>query len=559
MDKKGQGQIGFEQIGIGSVLRRYRLVVPLNQREFSWTEEEVSKLLRDIARAISTDEEHFLGTIVTIPRSPEVLEVVDGQQRLATTAILLAEIRNYLKEKDPLIAENLDNGFLTDIDRARRERVPKLQLNVLDNEFFSSWLKQNGSRPVPKPRSSHQLIANAFQGAEFQVKATVSNQDPKHHGDLLNRWISFIEHDAQVILLKVPTSRNAYKMFETLNDRGLRTSQADLVKNYLFGESNERLAEAQQKWTLIRGALESLEEEEIVLTFLRQALIVIRGYLTAADVYEAVQQKARGPQTSIELLTTLENLAGIYVAILNSDSEKWNAYPDAMRRAVQTLDHFNLKVLRPLMLAVATRFSTAEATEAFQSFISWGVRLLVASSTRSESIIEPIANAAYEVFSGKITTAKALKQALSEVIPVDEQFRQAFEITTVSKASLARYYLRSLEMVAQKQPSPWFIPNEDREVINLEHVLPEKPEGNWPNFDEEKVRSYSKRLGNLALLQAKSNSDLRSSDFKTKKAVYKDSPYELTKQIAAESEWDETQIIERQKLLARLALEAWPL
>jgi hypothetical protein len=555
----GKGQIGFEQIGLGSVLRRYRLFVPLNQREYSWTEREVTKLFQDFARSVADEgQEHFLGTIVTIPRSPEVLEVVDGQQRLATTAILFAAIRNYLHDKDPLIADDIENGLLNDIDRDKRERVPKLQLNVDDNEFFRSWLKPESKLPAPKPNSSHALIADAFEKATQHVKAIVATHDPKRHGDILNTWINFVEHGAQVILLKVPTTKNAYKMFETLNDRGLRTSQADLVKNYLFGQSDTRLSEAQQKWTLMRGSLESLEEEEIIVTFLRQALIVISGYLAAADVYEAVQDKAKGPQTAVTFLTSLEQLAATYVAILNSESEKWNTYPDSMRRAVQTLDRLNLRVFRPLMLATATRFSPNEAAEAFQMLIACGVRLLIASSTRSEAIIEPIAETAHQVYLSKITTAKALKKALTPIIPPDEQFKLAFEVATVSKAALARYYLRSLEMAAKKEAAPWFIPNDDKQVINLEHVLPENPEANWPDLDEEKVRSYSKRIGNLALLLAKSNSDLRSADFKTKKKVYADTPYVLTSQIATAKNWSEKEIVERQRGLAELALIAWP-
>ena len=97
------------------------------------------------------------------------------------------------------------------------------------------------------------------------------------------------------------------------------------------------------------------------------------------------------------------------------------------------------------------------------------------------------------------------------------------------------------------------------QVINLEHILPEKPEDKWPKVDEEKLRSYSKRIGNLALLLAKSNSDLRSADFTTKKVVYEHTPYVLTSQIATVGEWDEHQITERQKVMAELALKAWPL
>ena len=557
-----KAQIGFQQVGIGGVLRQYRLTVPPNQREYSWTDKEVTKLLQDFAKAISDEEpEYFLGTIVTIPSSPELLEVVDGQQRLATVAIFLSEIRNYLEDKEPLISESINHGFLTDIDRDKRERVAKLQLNLDDNEFFRAMItaKKDADRPHPDLKTSHQLIGDAFEKARTQIKRIVAGFDQKDHGDVLNKWIRFVDHGAQVILLKVPTGANAYKMFETLNDRGLRTSQADLVKNYLFGQSGNRLPEAQQKWTLMRGSLESLEEEDVTVTFLRHALMVVRGFLTASDVYEAVQAKAKGPQTAVEFLTNLEKLAGTYVAILNSEAEKWNTYPDAMRRAIQTLDRLNIRPMRPLMLAVAAQFPPKEATEAFRMFISWGVRLLIASSTRSDSVAEPIALAAHKIFQGNITDATKLKKDLANIIPVDQEFQQAFEIATVSKSTLARYYLRSLEMAAKNEATPWFVPNDDKQVINLEHVLPEKPDGNWPQFDEETARIHVKRLGNLALLLAKNNSDLRSSDFKTKKETYKDSPYELTRQISTASAWDAKQIAERQKTLAELALRAWPL
>ncbi len=74
-----KGQIGVQQIGIGGLLKQHRLIVPANQREYSWTDKQVGKLLEDLAKAISDEEsEYFLGTIVTIPRPPELLEVVDG-------------------------------------------------------------------------------------------------------------------------------------------------------------------------------------------------------------------------------------------------------------------------------------------------------------------------------------------------------------------------------------------------------------------------------------------------------------------------------------------------
>jgi Protein of unknown function DUF262/Protein of unknown function (DUF1524) len=558
-----RGRIEFTETGLGGILRQYRLRVPANQREYAWTEKEVTTLFTDLAKAIANErnEDYFLGTIVTIPRSPDLLEVADGQQRLATTAILLAEIRNYLRPTEQLISESIDTDFLTDIDREKRQRVAKLTLNLDDNEFFGAMLRsaKDSERPQPTNHSSHKLIKESFSLARKQVGKIVAGFDKKDHGDILNRWIRFLEHGAQVILLKVPTVANAYKMFETLNDRGLKTSQADLVKNYLFGQAEERLPEAQQKWARMRSTLETLEEEDITVTFLRQAMIAIQGHLRESEVYDKVQERVKGPHSSVQFLSQLETMAATYVAIFNPEHEKWNSYPDAMRRAIQTLNLVNIRSMRPLMLAIASAFSEKEASEAFRMLITWGVRLVVASSTSRGAVEEPLANTGNKVFLGEITTAAQMRKALSAIIPGDDDFRKAFEIASVSKAAFARYYLRSLEMAAKNEAAPWFIPNDDKQVINLEHILPEVPGGNWPQFTEEEARVCSKRIGNLALLQAKANSDLRSDEFASKKAMYKNSPYELTRQIAKVKDWTPASIALRQKGLAELALKAWPL
>jgi uncharacterized protein with ParB-like and HNH nuclease domain len=230
--------------------------------EYSWTDRQVVQLFQDFAKAIGDDETgYFLGTIVTIPRSSGHLEVVDGQQRLATTAILLSAIRDYLRGKEDVLVESIDNEFLTGIDRVRRARIPKLRLNVDDNHSFG-WIiaRPQGEQEPDATRDSHGLLKQAYSEAIKHVRNIVSTLDPKDHGDLLNAWVSFVENRALVVLLRVPNDANAYKMFETLNDRGLRTSQADLIKNYLFGRSGERIQEVQAKWAYMRGALESLEE-----------------------------------------------------------------------------------------------------------------------------------------------------------------------------------------------------------------------------------------------------------------------------------------------------------
>src|SRR5689334_4846823 len=90
--------IDFDALGIGSVLTRNRLRVPLNQRSYAWDQDHVRQLFEDFNAAILREEKtYFLGTIVLSHGSDDGrLLVADGQQRLATTSILLAAIRNHL-------------------------------------------------------------------------------------------------------------------------------------------------------------------------------------------------------------------------------------------------------------------------------------------------------------------------------------------------------------------------------------------------------------------------------------------------------------------------------
>ncbi|MGA2678332.1 MAG: DUF262 domain-containing HNH endonuclease family protein [Sedimentisphaerales bacterium] len=559
-------QIRFDQMGIGTILKTYWLKVPPHQREYRWEDTHVVTLFEDLQKALTSDEpEYFLGTIVTIPDSDGVLEVIDGQQRLATITILLSQIRHYLQTIEPELALSV-KPFLTEYDRGQRAEVPKLKLNLTDNEFFINTLTAQ-MLPMPLAASapiSNKRLRNAFLLAEDYVKKIIAPANPKNYGDELNKWIDFIVSNAEVILLRVPTGANAYKMFETLNDRGLKTSQADLVKNYLFGAAGGRYQEAQNAWSSMIGALSTLqgeddEKEDITVIFLRSALMAIQGFLRKNEVYEAVQGLAKGPQTVITLLKNLEELAKVYAATFYQDHERWNKCPDSLKHAIQTINDFDIKPFRHAILSVAAKFEPKEITEVFQMFVSLGVRLLVASSTRSGNIEDNMARVAHKIFKGDIKTKKEVYKEIAGIIPSDEQFNQAFQAATVSKAQFARYYLRAMESVAQSKSEPWYVPNSDKELMTLEHVLPEEPGNNWPQFTEEEVEAYCKRIGNLCLLPKKPNNDLRSANQKEKFAVYKGCPYTLTSQIANVPKWTKDTIIQRQKTLADLAMKAWPL
>ncbi|MHB8245505.1 MAG: DUF262 domain-containing protein [Acidimicrobiales bacterium] len=555
-----QNQVAFDQAGLGSLLKQYQLRVPPNQREYAWTDAEVTQLFQDFAKAVSEDgSDYFLGTIVTIPRGDGILEVVDGQQRLATTALLLAAIRDYLHDKnEDILVESIDNEFLSGIDRAKRQRIPKLTLNIDDNDLFKAIITTDGAAPQPN-RPSHHRLVDAYKEAQQQVRNIVAPFDVKGHGDVLERWVAFIEHNALAVLLRVPDDADAYRMFETLNDRGLRTSQADLIKNYLFGKSGQRIAEVQGRWSYMRGALEAMDEEDITINFLRHSLIVMRGYLSAKKVYDAVQDIAKAEQSTVTFAAHLESLATTYVATYNPEHEHWNQYPKSVRSAIELFNVFDIKPMRALLLAIADKFAPNETATSFNFLVALSVRLMIAATIRSGSVETPLSQAARDVFSGELTTANALKDQLKGLIPSDQEFRDAFERCRVSSAKLGRYYLRSLEMMAKNESEPWYVPQDDRSIINLEHVLPEKPQGNWPHLTDEDVSQYAKRLGNLVLMRASDNSYLKSDSFAAKRVVYAASPYLLTSQLGALDQWTPDSITTRQHQLADLAVKTWPI
>ena len=146
-------QIDFSTLGIGEVITRYRLRVPTHQREYSWTEKQVTELLQDIGAAIARNKPaYFLGTIVlTGGASAEIKEVADGQQRLATTVIILAAIRDfYFGRKEVNRVRHIKDKYLCTVDLATAEEESRLSLNVDDNEFFCRTI-------IPDPSDTRKM------------------------------------------------------------------------------------------------------------------------------------------------------------------------------------------------------------------------------------------------------------------------------------------------------------------------------------------------------------------------------------------------------------------
>jgi len=555
----GEGAKGFvfEPGGIGAIFKSNRLKVPAFQREYAWEDEQVDQLLGDLNRAKSEHTDHFLGTIVTISKGAhDPLEIVDGQQRLTTTSLLITAIREVMADlgQPAQVVESINSDFLSRFDRKAGGPVPKLTLNLDDNEFFAGIV--GGVIPEPT-RESHQRLLAAHKRAKSFVRRIVGGFSEADKPNALNDWLEFIEHEASVILVKTDHAAKAFKMFETLNDRGLKTSQADLVKSYLFGEAGQRIGEAQARWSSMKDNLEEIADDDRAINFLRHALIATKQFVRAEEIYSSIQKDIRGESNAASFLSTLEATSRIYVATFQPSSDFWREYLASTAKALEVFNRFDLRPMRPLVLSLALRFKPSEFDRAIKLLASISVRLVIAGRTRSGSLEQAFASAALGIYEERITTAAGLRSSLQNVIIPDADFKNEFETARVSNAGLARYYLGALESANAGESEPWYVVNEDPSVITLEHILPQNPVPGW-QYDEEIRKLFTKRLGNLCLLQKSGNEAIGNKTFAEKKAAFGNSPYVVTSMVANEAQWGPDEIEARQKILAELALKAWP-
>ncbi len=547
-------KLTIELDGIGHTIYDNKLTVPLYQRSYAWEDSHVNDLYDDLLTSIrNAEDEYFIGSIV-ISSGNERDEVVDGQQRLATISIFLAAIRDYFQSQDDQArVDHIQGQYLSSTDRRSLEEVPNLRLNNNDNNYFYNRIILNPSQDIETTRASHDRLLSAFKLAKKKISAYISTSN--NPTDSLLDLCEFIDEHLKVILVKVPNHANAFTIFETLNDRGLELAISDLLKNFLLGQAENRLTEVQENWTKMYSLLENTENEDLVVTFLRQYWSSIYGLTRERDLYKNIKGKITSKQRAIDFSSNLEEAARVYVALIDTSNSFWSDYSDSAKNHMATLNLFRMTQMRPLLLSIISKFNSNEVEKSLKFLVSVSVRFLIYGGLGGGALEQQFSERAKEVSSGEISTTSQLKEKLSRV-PTDTQFKEAFETAAVSKQYLARYYLMTLEKAKNGEENPELIPNADTSAVNLEHVLPKSPDDTW-DIDQDTHRAYVKRLGNLAIMSTKLNSEIGNSSFESKKDFYEKSSFALTITLADYDEWSTETINERQKELAELAIKTW--
>lgn len=544
--------------GISTVLKTQRFRVPAYQRSYAWEPEHVEALLSDIQDAIRGKEsEYFLGSIVITGHSTGRHDVVDGQQRLTTVSLLIACIKEiFTKNGDQEAATSIKADFLANTDRRTKEKEPKLILNEVDNELFQELI--DDSTGVERSKfltQSHRRLLDAWDCIHsFLVKLCNASKDEEEE---LHAWLDYLESSLKVIVVAAPDDSNAFVIFETLNDRGLDLAISDLLKNYLFRKSGDKIEETKNRWLSMVAILESATDDPLIVTFLRHVAMSKYGLIREKELFQVVKRKVTSKKSALEFSNELQSAAKLYSALLSADHDYWSRFDPTVGNCVGALNLLGMTQIRPLLLAVLQRFEEHKLRTVFSKLVSVAVRFQIVGGVGGGTLERIYTETAKAVTEGKLKSDSEIIQAFTS-LPTDSAFQQAFAVASISKQSLARFYLRCLEMQANSRTNEETVPSEDPEKVNLEHVLPLTLSPQWSKtWNADDARAYQKRIGNMTLLNSKANSKAGNESFDSKKAMYSISAFTITKSISESGIWDKSSVDARQGELAKLAVKIW--
>jgi len=533
--------------------------VPRYQRSYAWGEDQIRDFWNDMQGAIKDRGDYFLGNIV-LTENPDKksFSIIDGQQRIATTTILNAAIRDlYAAKGESDFANAIQQEMLFALDTATHEKVPRIRLNQVDNPFYQALIVE---RKKEQPTTdSHRLIEAAYDFFRERLQSVV-DEHPKTWASEFGKIAAYLKLQTRVVSVYAANDADAFTIFETLNDRGIGLSIADLLKNFLYSRSDNEIDTVQNNWVETRTILEEYQDEGDFITFLRHYWSSVHGMTREKELYRDIKDKTSSKSQAVKLSLDLRNAAKLYSAAMSEKADFWNSYSETDRNNVKLLLRLKLEQNRPLLIAVFQYFTKEEIKKVIPALVSWSVRGLIGGVMGKGAAETTFCEAATKIRAGGIKTKDQLGAALSGLVPRDSAFISNFSVYRTRNNAFARYLLLAIERHLGGESQPEFVPNDNVDEINLEHILPQKAKKpDWPTFSLDEVAFHSIRLGNMTLLKEKKNNALGNRPFSVKQPILAASKLDLNSQFKAQKDWLKQDIDTRQAFLANLAPHVWRL
>ncbi|MCA3268933.1 MAG: DUF262 domain-containing protein, partial [Thalassospira sp.] len=206
-----------------------RYSVPRFQRDYSWEEEQWHDLWNDIDN-VETGDIHYMGYLVLQSKdNNKEFIIIDGQQRLTTISLLiiscLYEIKELIKQQidaanNERRLETLKASFLGFTSPVSLQTENKLTLNRNNQRYFSTYLSALQEPVNRKRNASERRMADAVTFFRGQIQSKHASSSIS--GESIAQFIETFVDQLYFTQITVGNDVNAYKIFETLNARGVQ-------------------------------------------------------------------------------------------------------------------------------------------------------------------------------------------------------------------------------------------------------------------------------------------------------------------------------------------------
>jgi uncharacterized protein with ParB-like and HNH nuclease domain len=209
---------GSRTFNLKELFENNYFIIPDYQRGYSWENEQLADLIKDITNIAGQDNKHYTGTIVASRNQQEAncYQIVDGQQRLTSLVLLLNELYHY----DPVAFTEIKKLFL--IRGTTGDERAVFTPNLETRACFEAVINRKGYLPSIK---SHELIIGA---AEYFRVLVEDNPNAVN-------WIyDTIIHKLSFLFFTPAYDKEIGIMFEVINNRGKPLSELEKIKNFFI-------------------------------------------------------------------------------------------------------------------------------------------------------------------------------------------------------------------------------------------------------------------------------------------------------------------------------------
>ncbi len=527
--------------------------VPRFQRDYSWEEEHWQELWEDIKILSENPEEHHYMGYLVLQESERIMQfkIIDGQQRLTTFSLLVLAAVKRLKEisDESKRVEGLLNNFIGSEDLVHLRRENKLKLNRNNDFYYRRAVsgyelpRRGGKKTINLMRKALDYFYERF--AEYPTGVEIS---------------MVIQQMAQRMLfttIYIGDELNAYKVFETLNARGVKLSSADLLKNYLFSLTDplndtpsEVLDELDEKWEKIGEDVGNKSYTDYILTEWNSNHLLVRQ----SELFKKIRIEINDGEKASYYLDKLVQNSQLYSALLKGEDEFWKDSQEHIdiKKNLNCLSLFSISQPHSLLMVSYLNFK-----DNFHKVLNWikvfSLRYNVICREHTGEQERLYSNICVDISRG--CKLFDVKEKLLKLYPKDETFKQHFvdkTIPTKRSNKKARYLLARLEGYNDTGK-----PIDEEQDLTVEHILPLNPNEAWCDSFGDNWNLFNQRLGNMALVSSTKNKELDQKTFDEKKEILFDTPYNINKNVSQYSEWNPGAIESRQRKLAEIAVKLW--